>query len=121
MSFVIFDGCPPNCKGFDIGEGKHSGCRCKGSPEENGYICDCPRHIVKTVEKLGCNELYFGPSYPQFHGTRCTAQYHESDDERHSATVENNGQREPIYWYSAAQKEKLRAERGPGNGRRRVD
>lgn len=94
MSFVIVDACPPNCQGICLGDGNHSGCGCKG----DGAPCDCPKHVVKTVEKLGCDVTYEGLSYPQFHGTKCEAPYHASEDERHYS-------RSPcLAWYTPEQK-----------------
>lgn len=110
MSFVIFDACPKGCMGIDLGAGEVSGCGCKG----NGAPCDCPNHVVKTVEKLGCEVTYQGPSHPNLHGTKCEAPYHESPDERHYATGLGDKKQDYIAWYTPEQKEQLRAPRRAG-------
>lgn len=104
MSFVILDACPYQCTGIDLGAGEVSGCKCKG----DGSPCDCPKHIVKTVEKLGCEVTYQGPTHPNLHGTKCEAPYHESPDERHYAATGDQKQ-DYLAWYTPEQKEKLRA------------
>lgn len=108
MSFVIVDSCPPGCEGVYIvgNSGEKTGCGCKG----NGSPCDCPNHLVMTVDKLGCDEVYAGPSFPHLHGTKCVAAYHEHEDERHySNNVEIDGKPDRISWYTPAQKERIRA------------
>jgi hypothetical protein len=110
MSFVILDQCPPGCEGaFIVGEsGEKTGCGCK----RDGSPCDCPNHVVKTVDKLGCDVIYQGPTHPHLHGTKCVAEYHEHEDERHhSGTVQIDGRDDVIYWYTPEQKERILARR----------
>lgn len=48
---------------------------------------------------MKCQTKYFGPSYPQLHGTQCEME-HPHTGQRHVAIV--NGQM--VRWYTAAEK-----------------